>query len=122
MEVLVIDDQALEREAIMEYIKQGIPDASVHCFYSLRNFIESGLENIIDVAVCDHYLSSETSLDVHAYLVERGIDIPFIIVSQKEMSLGVGNHAFVCKKDLAKLPDLILHLHRINYLRNLTKL
>lgn len=128
LRVLSIEDQESDLELLLIALRRGGFDLTVQRVETQTEMAVALDQNPWDVVLADHNLPSFDSFSALTLLQERGLDIPFIVVSgslSDEMvvkSLKSGAQDFISKKNLSRLvPSIERNLEEAEIRKKLTK-
>ncbi len=128
LRVLSVEDQESDLELLLIALRRGGFELTVQRVETHAEMAVALNQNPWDVVLADHRLPSFDSFSALTLLQERGLDIPFIVVSgslSDEMvvkSLKSGAQDFISKKNLSRLvPSIERNLEEVAIRKKLTK-
>ncbi|AUX23265.1 uncharacterized protein SOCEGT47_037880 [Sorangium cellulosum] len=113
LRVLLVEDSELDARLILRELKRGGYGPSHERVHTPEGMADILARQAYDVVLCDHSMPRFDSLSALRILKERGLDLPFILVSG---SIGetivaevmrAGAHDYVLKSDLQRLVPAI---------------
>jgi len=112
LRLLLVEDTDDDATLVVRAIQRGGFEVTVVRVQTAQEFLVA-LIPPPDLVICDHTLPTFSSTAALACLRERGLDVPFIVVSgtiDEESAVGLlkaGAHDFVTKQNLARLAPAI---------------
>jgi CheY-like chemotaxis protein len=110
--ILHVEDSCDDAHLVRLALKRGNFPCSIRCVDTEPGFIAALATAIPDAILCDYNMPSFSAERALAILREKGLDLPFIVVSHHVGSSGVNGirpdaGGWLAKRDLAQLPQVI---------------
>ncbi len=112
LNLLIVEDDPDDREFLLRALRGAGLDFDWHGVATVGDF-QAALETPWDAVLCDHELVDFDALDALAIVKERGLDVPFILVSgvlgeeAAVAAMRAGAHDFFPKGRLTRLRAVI---------------
>ncbi|HMF34129.1 MAG TPA: helix-turn-helix domain-containing protein [Candidatus Lokiarchaeia archaeon] len=113
VKILLIEDSEDDALIIVRAIRKGKIEVNTHRVDSKEGLIAALDANTWDVVLCDYQMPYLDPFDAFNIVKEKGLDIPFIVVSGKigeetaVQALKAGMHNYIMKDHLARLVPAI---------------
>jgi PAS domain S-box-containing protein len=122
LNVLILEDRPADAELMVEELRKAGFASEWRRVDTERDYL-SALDSGLDVVLSDHSLPQFNSVRALERLQERGLDVPFIIVSGtigEDMAVGLmkkGAADYVCKDRMARLGQAVVQAVQKKHLR-----
>lgn len=113
LHILLLEDNAADVELLVRQLNKADMSFELHLADSKQEFIAELNKQIPDIVLSDHSLPSFNSLEAMRIVKEKGLDIPFILVTgsvSEEFAVQCmreGSDDYILKNSLVRLPSAI---------------